>query len=150
MVKYLFYWGEYRILLDSMKIKQTLVALTLSITALCGVFALSPVVAAADCGGAKTAIIQCAATNDTNKGADVKGNAIWQILILVLNIMTAGVGILAVGGIAYGTVLYTSAGDKADQVKKAKDMFVNVAIGLLVYGLMYSVLNFLIPGGLFN
>lgn len=149
MMRHLFYWGEYRILLNSMKIKQTLVAITLSLTALCGVFALSPVVAA-DCGGASTSIIQCNATKDTNKGTDIKGNAIWQILIMVLNIMTAGVGILAVGGIAYGTVLYTSAGDKADQVKKAKDMFVNVAIGLLVYGLMYSVLNFLIPGGLFN
>ena len=147
MVKYLFYWGDYRILLNSMKIKQTLVTVALSLTAFCGLFALSPVVAA-DCGGAKTTIISC--DSKGGNSTDINQNGIWQILILVLNIMTAGVGILAVGGIAYGTVLYTSAGDKADQVKKAKDMFVNVAIGLLVYGLMYAILNFLIPGGLFN
>lgn len=148
MVKYLFYWGDYRILLNSMKIKQTLVTVALSLTAFCGLFALSPVVAAASkCGGVDTAIISCQADNGTGK---IEDNAIWKILLLVLNIMTAGVGILAVGGIAYGTVLYTSAGDKADQVKKAKDMFVNVAIGLLVYGLMYSILQFLIPGGLFK
>ena len=70
--------------------------------------------------------------------------------MIVLNIMTAGIGILAVGGIVYGGILYASAGDKAEQTKKAIGVITNVVIGIAAYGLMYVLLNFLIPGGVFN
>jgi hypothetical protein len=77
-------------------------------------------------------------------------NAIWGLLLVVLNIMTAGVGIAAVGGIVYGAILYSSAGDKGDQTKKAIGIITNVVIGIISYALMYLFLNFLIPGGIFK
>lgn len=80
----------------------------------------------------------------------VTNSAIWGILLLILNILTAGVGILAVAGIVYGSVLYASAADRADQTKKAKEIILNVVIGLIAYGLMFGFLNFLIPGGIFT
>ncbi len=102
---------------------------------------------AANCGGADTAIISCDADNSGN---DVENNGIWALLLIALNIMTAGVGILAVGGIVYGAILYTTAEDKADQVKKATGIIQNVVIGLVMFALMYAALNFLIPGGIFS
>jgi hypothetical protein len=97
------------------------------------------------CGGADTAIITCTegATNDT------KNNGVWALLIMALNILTAAVGVAAVGGIAYGSALYASAADSPDRAKKGMEFIKNVIIGLIAYGLMFVILNFLIPGGIF-
>lgn len=100
-----------------------------------------------DCGGVETAIIKC---NQNNDGTDVENNGIWGLLLIAINIMTAGVGVLAVGGIVYAAILYTTAEDKADQVKKSTDIITNVVIGLVAFALMYAGLNFLIPGGVFT
>lgn len=103
--------------------------------------------ALADCGGAKTSVINC----DQKAGAkNAEDTGIWGLLLLILNIMTAGVGILAVGGIVYGAILYTTSSQNADQTKQAKDIIRNVVIGLVTYGAMYLLLNFLIPGGIFK
>lgn len=99
-----------------------------------------------DCGGVETAIIKC----DADNSGDLEDNGVWGLLIIVLNVLTAGVGILAVGGIVYGAVLYTTAEDKADQVKKATDIITNVVIGLIFYALMWAGLNFIVPGGVFE
>lgn len=106
----------------------------------------APMVLAAECGEVKTSIISCDADNDSG---NVEDNAIWKLLLITINIMTAGVGVLAVGGIVYGAILYTTAEDKADQVRKATDIITNVIIGLVTFSLMWAGLNFLIPGGVF-
>lgn len=131
-----------------MKIKQTVLTLACAAVAGFGVsaFMTSPAFAG-QCGEVQTSIITCSANNNSTNVTD---NAIWKILLLVLNIMTAGVGILAVAGIVYGSILYTSAGDRADQTKKAIGVITNVVIGVIAYALMYLVLNFLIPGGIFS
>ncbi len=95
----------------------------------------------ADCGQAKTTVINCSAGTD---------NAIWSLLIIVLNILTGGVGIAAVGGIVYASILYASAADNASQVTKAKDMIRDIVIGIIAYALMYSLLQYLVPGGVFH
>lgn len=102
---------------------------------------------AAQCGGAQTAIIQC---SQTSQGPNAQNSGIWGVLLIALNILTAGVGIAAVGGIVYGAILYTSAGDSTEQTKKAIEIIRNVVIGLVAYGLMFIGLNFLIPGGVFT
>ena len=80
---------------------------------------------------------------------DATKNGVWGLLLFALNILTGLVGIAAVGGIVYGSILYTTAGGNADQTKKAIEFIRNVIIGLIAYGLMFAVLNFIIPGGLF-
>ena len=100
-----------------------------------------------DCGGVETAIIKC---NENNQSGDIEDNGVWGLLLITLNIMTAGVGILAVGGIVYASILYTTAEDNSSQTKKAIDIITNVVIGLVAYALMWAGLNFLIPGGIFG
>lgn len=94
------------------------------------------------CGGANTSVIDC----NSSGGED----AIWELLQTTIGILAAGVGVLALAGIVYGAVLYTSAGGNPEQVKKAKNIFVNVVIGVVAFAGMYVVLEFLIPGGVFN
>lgn len=127
--------------------KQTISAIVLASFAGLGVL-MTPltVQAAKSCGGVDTAIIAC---NEDNSGTEVENNAVWALLMIVINVMTAGVGILAVAGIVYGAILYTTAEDKADQVKKATGIITNVVIGLILYALMWAGLNFIIPGGVF-
>ena len=83
-------------------------------------------------------------------GDDVSQTGIWKLLLLVVNILTAGVALTAVGGIVYGAILYVSASGSPEQVKKAKTILINVVIGILAFAFMYSLLQWLIPGGVFN
>lgn len=126
----------YRIFIGSMKIKQT--ALVAILVAASLTLIVAPV-ALADCGGVKTSIINC-----------TDSSGVWGILKVAINILTAGVGVLAVGGIVYGSVLYTSSGGSLEQVRKAKGILLNTVIGIAAYALMFSFLNYLIPGGLFQ
>jgi hypothetical protein len=145
-----------------MKIKQTMMTVVFAVSVVLGVALYNkPTYAApttpnqADqqdqassdgCGGAKTSIIKCS----EGAGKTTQDNGVWALLMLTLNIMTAGVGILAVGGIAYGAALYASSSDKPEQAKQGMTFIKNVVIGLVAYGLMYVLLNFLIPGGIFT
>lgn len=120
-----------------------------------GAFVLAPIAGAATTP-LKCSILPsdiCNAANqpaNTSQTQDISKNAIFVMLRIVLQIMTAGVGVAAVGGIVYAAVLYTSAGDAADQVKKAKTIITDVVIGLVAYALMFLLLNWLIPGGVFT
>lgn len=100
------------------------------------------------CGGVQTSVISC--TENGGDGKDVKNTGIWGILRMALNVLIAGVGVLALAGIVWGSILYTSAGGNPEQVKKAMGIFTNVVIGVVAFAGMWVFLNFLIPGGAFN
>jgi len=132
-----------------MNIKQTVKVIVVSaiLIALGLVFTPQQNAAALDsCGGVTTTIIHC----DQTGGDAPQDSGAWGVLLLAINVLTAGVAITAVGGIIYGAILYTSAGGSPEQVKKAIGIITNVVIGIVAYALMYSGLNFLIPGGIFN
>jgi len=128
-----------------MKTKQTILFTIIAIPFLCGLFNYN-IVAAKTCGGTNTAIIECEQGNST----DIKTSGVWALLLMVINIMTAGVAFAAVGGVVYGSILYTSSSGNPEQVKKAINIIINVVIGIVAYALAYSFLNFVIPGGLFT
>lgn len=92
------------------------------------------------CGNVDTTIITC---DDTTNG-------VWGLLLLVINILAAGVGIAAIGGFIYGAILYTTASGNASQVTQAKTTIANTAIGLAAFALMFSFTQYLIPGGFLN
>lgn len=100
------------------------------------------------CGDVKTSIIKGNLCG-TDEGK-AESSTIFALLKGLLQIMTAGVGIAAVGGIAYGALLYTTAENKPEQTKKAIGIITNVVIGLVAYAFMGLLLNFLIPGGIFG
>lgn len=80
----------------------------------------------------------------------VQGTGVYELLKFVLQILTAGIGIVAVGSVVYAGILYASAGDNQQQVQNAKNNIKNVAIGIVAFGLMFIALNWLIPGGVFG
>lgn len=126
--------------------KQTLLVLgaMFMVGAVAGI--ATPALAQDDgCAGADTSIIKCDVSGDS-----AQDSGVWYLLVLVLNILTAGVGIAAVGGIVWGALKYASAKENADQVKEAKNIIKNVVIGILLYAGMYLFINFLVPGGLFT
>ena len=98
------------------------------------------------CGGVITSLLKCGGSAGATTTEDT---GIWALLMMVINILTAGVGIAAVGGIIFGSIRYTTSAGSPDEMKKAKGIIVNVIIGLIAYALMYAFLNFIIPGGLF-
>ncbi len=102
---------------------------------------------AAECGGVTTALIKC---DETGEGDDITNTGIWGLLNMAIGILTAGVGVVALGGIVYGAILYTSAGGNPEQVKKARTIFMNVAIGVIAFAGMFALLEFLIPGQVFG
>lgn len=95
-----------------------------------------------------TAIIVCENVNP--ESGDYRQSGLWSILLIVINIMVTGVGVVALAGIVYGAVLYTSAGGNQEQVKKAMTVFTNVVIGVVAFGGMWALLNFIVPGGVFK
>lgn len=159
-----------------MKIKQIIIMSTLLI----GVTSIlnSRPSYSATCDGVNTSIISCDQTGDGYCANNPEGRkyvtyidpktkqlplcddgsqpdvlaatGVWGILLLILNILSAGVGILAVAGVIYGSILYTTAGGSVDQKKKGKVTILNVVIGLVAYALMYGFLNFIVPGGIFK
>lgn len=129
-----------------MKIKQIVISLFVAVSAFSSVL-YSPIVSANECGGVETSIVSCTTSGDPEA---VSGTAIWSLLIIIINILTVGVGVAAVGGLIYASVLYASASSNAEQIKRAKEIMLNVAIGLIMYVIMYAFLNFIVPGGMFK
>lgn len=122
-----------------MKIKQSKIALSLmTVMLMLGAIVTTPVMA--DCGGAKTSVLNC----------EEGQNGIYWVLNLVLEIMSFGVVVLAVVGLVVAGIQYITAKDSADQVKKAKDRIFQIVVGLVIYALMWSLLEWLIPGGIIN
>lgn len=97
--------------------------------------------------GVDTAIIKC---DNTSGKTGTEATGLWSILSTVIKIMTAGVGVLALAGLVYGGILYSSAGGSPEQVKKARGVITNVVIGVVAFGGMFTLLNFIVPGGVFN
>jgi hypothetical protein len=153
-----------------MRIKQTIKLLSFGLLLFVGLVSyVSPTVSAATCGGVDTSIIDCpdqkgegvCPDGSTIKASDkcsdgsapkveIENTGAWGLLLIAINILTAGVGVVALGGIVYGAILYISAGGSPEQVKKAMGIFTNVVIGVVAYAGMFALLNFLVPGGLFN
>ena len=96
---------------------------------------------AANCGGATTSVISCDGEGST---------ALINIVKQVIQILTAGVGVAAVGAVIFGAVLYTTSEGSPDKVKKAREIWTNTVIGLLMFAFMVAITNFIIPGGVFN
>jgi hypothetical protein len=130
------------------KLKTTLIG-TLLVIGLLVVVAPTLTYAATKNGcETETAVIMCTNVDTTKPG--VQNTGLWSLLLTAINILSAGVGIAAIGGIVYGAIIYTSAGGSPEQVKKAIGIITNVVIGVIAYALMFSLLNFIIPGGLFT
>ncbi len=94
-----------------------------------------------ECGQAKVNLVACG--KDTG---NVALNNILKIAVIILSIV---VGIAAVGGLAWASILYSKAEDNEGNVSEAKTLIQNIVIGLLLYVLLVALINWLVPGGVF-
>lgn len=81
-----------------MKKRNTTILVAITILSLASVIFIPRFVFAADCGGAETSIINC------NGEGEV---ALMDVMKQVVKIMAVGVGVLAVGAVITGGILYS-------------------------------------------
>lgn len=67
---------------------------------------------------------------------------------LAINVMSVLVGIVVTIMIIVGGIQYTAAREDPNAVAKAKKQIFNAVFALVIYGLMFALLQYLIPGGL--
>lgn len=91
------------------------------------------------CGAARTNLISC-----KGKGEQALGD----ILKIIVSVLTVIIGIAATGGLAWAAVLYAKAEDNSGSVSEAKTLITNIVIGILLYGFMVAIINWLVPGGI--
>ncbi|MGD8373764.1 MAG: furin-like repeat-containing protein [Candidatus Woesebacteria bacterium] len=83
-------------------------------------------------------------------GGDVQNNIIVVWLKAILRFLAGGVGIAVVGGIVYGGILRLTAQGNAAQAQKSTTVIINSVIALILFILMYAILNWVIPGGILS
>ena len=93
------------------------------------------------CGDIQTSLIKCDTSNE---------NPVIGILLQVINFLAVGVGIAVVGGITWGGMLYASSNGDSSKAKQGITTIVNAVLGLILFMFVYALVNFLVPGGLFN
>lgn len=78
------------------------------------------------------------------------GNGVLSLVATLLNWLAAGVAAAVLIGIVYGAIIYATAAGDESKAKHGIEIIRNAVIALVLYALMWSFLQFIIPGGLFN
>jgi hypothetical protein len=77
-----------------------------------------------------------------------EGNCgIIRYLVIIINLLSALVGVVIVGSIIWAGIQYSMAGSDPQKVSAAKDRIRNALIALFFFLFMYGLLNYLVPGG---
>lgn len=82
-------------------------------------------------------------------GCTGEGNGIVDLTFAIIRFLSIGVGILAVGSIILGAIQYSASGGSPETAAKAIERISNTAIALLIYFLIFAILNWIVPGGVF-
>ena len=65
-----------------------------------------------------------------------------KLVIDILSIIVVAVGVMAITAVG---IIYLTAGPDVGKAVKARTRLIEIIIGLIVYALIYTILNFLIP-----
>jgi hypothetical protein len=103
-------------------------------------------------GHVMAASVDCNKKNPTSQDLSncLQTNPIIKDLNLIINFLSAGVGIVVVAVIILGGIQYSMAGGSPDATAKAKQRILNGLIALLAYIFIFAFLQWLIPGGIFS
>lgn len=77
-------------------------------------------------------------------------SAIDKYLATLVNILVAAAGLATVGSMIFAGIQYMTARDNAGQVSSAKNRMVVSVVCILLLGFGYTLLQWLIPGGVFS
>lgn len=73
-----------------------------------------------------------------------------DLFYALIRFLSNGVGIMMVIALVAAGIQYTTSEGNAEQTIKSKKRIQSVIIALIIYLFTYSILQFLVPGGLFN
>lgn len=76
-----------------------------------------------------------------------KGDGIFNMIKLAVNVMALGVTVLSTIGIIISGVMIVTARDNVGQVAAAKNRIYNIVIGLTLWGILAIGINLILPGG---
>lgn len=92
----------------------------------------------ADCGDVETSVIDCPTIGmETSR----------YLAMDIVNILSVGIGIVGVIGITLFGIRVLTARDNQAQIAEARKRFFQIFFGLVVYLLMWTGINWLLPGG---
>lgn len=130
--------------------RNILLSTIIALSAVLGITLAPQPAMAATCKDYQTSVLPIPGCDGANQDKEVDGQAvIFGIIKIVIQIMTAVIGIVAVGAVIFGAILYGTSGDNPENLKKAKGIWMNVVIGLMLFAFMVAITSFLIPGGVF-
>jgi hypothetical protein len=78
------------------------------------------------------------------------GCGVYTILNTVVDILSIGVGILAIISITVVGIKYLTAKGNIDQAERAKHRMFQIVVGIIAYILIYASIQWLLPGGKLN
>ena len=68
----------------------------------------------------------------------------------VMKFLSALVGVAVVAGITVGGIIYSTGSGNPAKTQKGVSIIINSVLGLMLFLLMFALINFLIPGGVFQ
>lgn len=85
-----------------------------------------------------------------NCNGDGDTGAVGGLIISIFNWVAAGVIAAVFIGVVYGSFLYITSNGNAQKAKSGINTIGRAIGGLIAYFLLWSFINYLIPGGLFS
>lgn len=77
-------------------------------------------------------------------------NPIFALIGQIVAFLTGLFGLILVAMVVYAGIQYITAQGSSDNVKAAKQRLEQAITGLVLFALMFALLQMLIPGGVFN
>ncbi len=104
-------------------------------------------VAVNNAGGSSTGEPTYVKNDCEGENLDKNNCGIIKYLVLFINVLSGAVGLVVVGSIIYGGIQYSSAGSDPAKISAAKNRIRDSIMALLFFLFAYSILNWLVPGG---
>ena len=95
----------------------------------------------------RTALANCDGRDNPQQCLD--SNPIVNWILIAINFLAVGVGVVVTIMIILGGIQYASAGPNPQAVSAAKKKIANAIIALLAFFFLYAFMQYLIPGGVF-
>ena len=119
--------------------KRILLALVLVATVIGGVFVARPVYAECD------EKVETSVLNGDEACKGEKGEGIKALIVLIINILMAGAGLLGLIGVVIAGIQYLTAAGNEEKTRKAKRRVVEIVLGVVAFLALASIMKFLIP-----
>lgn len=94
----------------------------------------------------------CEACNNhkSNASGCLKTNPIVHDIQLLVNALAGIIGVVCVAMIVFGGIRYSLARNNPNEVGAARKHIINAVVALIFFMLIWALLQYLIPGGVFN